>query len=261
MSQPPLKVWFEENETLLRLRLATPKGNIIDIAMVEAIEAALEEHTGGDGAGGKDVLAVLLDHEGPHFGFGASIPEHLPEMVHELVSKLHRMIKHMLACPVPILTVVRGQCLGGSLEVVIAGHLIFAGRDAVFGQPEIKLGTCAPVGSCILPERIGRAQAEDLLLSGRSIGAEEALAMGLVNRVDDDPEAAALAYFKKYLASLSASSLRFAVAIQRRAFVARVTEELDRAEETYLRELMKTPDPVEGLKAFMEKRKPVWQNN
>jgi cyclohexa-1,5-dienecarbonyl-CoA hydratase len=224
--------------------------------MVEAIEAALDAH-----AGRSDLLAVLLDHEGPHFGFGASIPEHLPGVVDELVSKLHRMIKRMLACPVPILTVVRGQCLGGSLEVVIAGNLIFAGRDAQFGQPEIKLGTCAPVGSCILPERIGRAQAEDLLLSGRSIGAEEALALGLANQVDDDPEQAALAYFHKYLADLSPSSLRFAVAIQRRAFIVRVTDELDHAEETYLKGLMNTPDPVEGLKAFMEKRKPVWQNN
>ena len=124
----------------------------------------------------------------------------------------------------------------------------------------MNLAPCAPVGSCILPERIPRAQAEDLLLSGRSIGADEALTLGLANRVDDDPEAAALDYFREYFADLSPSSLRFAVAIQRRAFVARVTAELDRAEETYLKGLMSTPDPVEGLKAFMEKRKPVWQN-
>ncbi|MDP6173975.1 MAG: cyclohexa-1,5-dienecarbonyl-CoA hydratase [Rhodospirillales bacterium] len=256
MSGQPLKVWLEEEDTLLRLRLATPKGNIIDIAMVEAIEAALAEHTGRD-----DLMAVLLDHEGPHFGFGASIPEHLPGVVDELVSKLHRMIKAMLTCPVPILTIVKGQCLGGSLEVVIAGNLIFAGKDAVFGQPEVRLGTCAPVGSCILPERIPRAMAEDLLLSGRSVGADEALAMGLANRVDEDPEVVALNYFREHFAHLSATGLRFAIGIQRRAFVARVSEELDRAEETYLKGLMKTPDPVEGLKAFMEKRKPVWQNN
>ncbi len=74
MSEQPLKVWFEENETLLRLRLATPKGNIVDIAMVEAIEAALEEHTGRH-----DLLAVLVDHEGHHFLFGARIPENLQD--------------------------------------------------------------------------------------------------------------------------------------------------------------------------------------
>ena len=163
------------------------------------------------------LMCIIIDHEGPHFGYGASIPEHLPDQVDELVTKLHRMIKRMLAFPVPIIVLVRGQCLGGSLEVVIAGHLIMAAPDAVFGQPEVRLGTMAPVGSCLLPERIGRAHAEDLLLSGRSISAAEAKTLGLVNVVADDPEAAALAYFDTHLAGHSASSLRFAVRAVRRA--------------------------------------------
>lgn len=168
------------------------------------------------------------------------------------------MIKRMLAFPVPIIVLVRGQCLGGSLEVVIAGHLIMAAPDAVFGQPEVRLGTTAPVGSCLLPERIGRAHAEDLLLSGRSISAAEAKTLGLVNVVADDPEAAALAYFDTHLAGRSASSLRFAVRAVRRALMVRVAPELDAVEAIYLKEMMNTPDPVEGLQAFMEKRKPVW---
>lgn len=253
MSNSPITCWFERNGSLLRLRLARPKGNIVDIAMIDALAKAFAQH-----ADQGDVRAVILDHEGPHFGFGASIPEHLPGIVETLVPSLHRLIKQMLRCPVPLLNVVRGQCVGGSLELVLAGNLIFAGTDAVFGQPEVKLGTMAPVGSCILPERIGRYHAEDLLLSGRSVNAAEAKAIGLVNQVADDPEAAALAYFDAHMAELSPTAVRFATRAVRHAMVERVCAEMDVVEAIYLKEMMKTPDPVEGLNAFMAKRKPVW---
>lgn len=255
MSAAPIKTWTERNGTLLRTRLATPKGNIVDIAMIEALDEVFTKNVASP-----DLRAVILDHEGPHFGFGASIPEHLPGLVETLVPKLHRAIKRMLRCPVPLIALVRGQCVGGSLELALTANLIFAGTDALFGQPEVKLGTMAPVGSCILPERMGRAQAEDLLLSGRSVSALTAQEYGLVNDVSDDPEAAALAYFDRYFASMSATGVRFATRAVRHAMLTRVEAELDIVEAIYLKELMATPDPVEGLNAFMEKRKPVWSS-
>ncbi len=254
MSASPIKTWFERDGHLLRIRLATPKGNIVDLAMIEAIDKVLNEQKGN----GK-LLAVILDHEGPHFGFGASIPEHLPAQVDELVTKLHVMIKNLLAFPLPVMVLVRGQCVGGSLEVVLAGHLIFASPDAKLGQPEIRLGTMAPVGSCLLPERIGRAQAEDLLLSGRSVSAAEAHRLGLVNEVAEDLEALALDYFDRYLAGHSPNSLRHSIKAVRHAMLARVIPEMDVVEAIYLKEMIKHPDPEEGLRAFMEKRKPVWK--
>ncbi len=254
MTHSPIKTWFERDGRLLRIRLARPKGNIVDIEMIEALQAILLEQRANN-----QLLGAIFDHEGPHFGFGASIPEHLPAQVDELVTKLHRVIKDLLAFPVPLVMLVRGQCVGGSLELVLAAHLIFASPDAMLGQPEVRLGTMAPVGSCLLPERIGRAQAEDLLLSGRSVTAEEARRLGLVNEVVADVEAAALTYFDTYLAGHSPNSLRCAVKAVRRAMLARVVPELDAVEAIYLKEMIKHPDPEEGLRAFMEKRKPVWR--
>ncbi|WP_243688796.1 enoyl-CoA hydratase-related protein [Geotalea toluenoxydans] len=106
----------------------------------------------------------------------------------------------------PVLVAINGQCLGGGLEVAAAGHLLFAAPGAMMGQPEIKLAVFAPAASCLLPERIGQAQAEDLLFSGRSITAEEALRIGLVTAIAEDPDKAALDYFDKNLASVSAST-------------------------------------------------------
>lgn len=251
----PLKVWFEADGRLLRLRLNRPKANLIDAAMIAALDGALAEH-----AGNAHLAAVLLDAEGPHFSFGASVEEHLPAQCAGMLAGIHGLVKRMVASDVTILVAVRGQCLGGGLEVAAAGHLMFVAPDAGLGQPEMKLGVFAPAASCLLPEAIGPVRALDLLLSGRSIGGAEAAAIGLARSAAADPEAAALAYFHEHLAPKSASSLRLAVKAARHDYVTRVTTKIDAVERLYLDELMQTRDAVEGLEAFIAKRPAKWEH-
>lgn len=251
----PLKVWLERDGHLLRLRLDRPKANILDAAMVDAIEHALSQH--GTVAG---LRGILIDSAGGHFSFGASIEEHLPDRCAAMLAGFHRLVLQIFASPVPVLTAIRGQCLGGGLELASAGHLLFAGRDAKFGQPEIQIGVFAPAASCLLPERIGLAAAEDLLLSGRSIDAGDALRIGLVTEVADDPEAAALGYFDRHLSPKSATSLRFATRAARHGVIERVSAKLAGIETMYLAELMATQDATEGLSAFIEKRAARWKD-
>ena len=252
----PLKVWFERDGTLLRLRLDRPKANVLDAATIAALDVALVEHGAKPG-----LLGILIDATGPHFSFGASVEEHLPAQCAEMLSGFHRLILRVLGSPVPVLMAVRGQCLGGGLELVSAGHLLFANPDARLGQPEIQIGVFAPAASCLLPERIGLAAAEDMLISGRSVTAGEAFRIGLLTEVAADPEAAALEYFDKHLAPKSASSLRFAVRAARGELVQRVTARLAEVERLYLNELMSTRDAVEGLEAFLAKRPAQWSGN
>jgi len=161
---------------------------------------------------------------------------------------------------VTILVAVRGQCLGGGLEVALAGHLLFVAPDAVLGQPEMKLGVFAPAASCLLPELAGPMRAVDLLLSGRTISGAEAAAMGIAHQAAADPEAAALAYFAEHLKPKSASSLRYAIRAARSDYAARVRVKIGSVERLYLDELMKTRDAVEGLEAFVGKRAVQWQH-
>ena len=251
----PLKVWLDREGRLLRLRLARPKANIVDAEMVGALAAALDKHRSDDGLAG-----ALLDAEGPNFSFGASVEEHLPQNCAAMLAALHRLIVKMLEWPAPILAAVRGQCLGGGLEVALAASRIFAAHDARLGQPEIKLAVFAPAASCLLPFRVNQQVAEDLLLSGRALNATEARAAGLVAEIADDPAAAALNYFDAQFADKSAAALGYALRAARGAMLPEVKRRLAEVEKLYLDGLMKTHDANEGLAAFLEKRAPKWQN-
>jgi cyclohexa-1,5-dienecarbonyl-CoA hydratase len=254
MTEQPLKVWHDRDGGLLRLRLGRPKANIIDRAMIGALTQAL-----ADNLDDRALLAVMIDHEGPHFSFGASVQEHLPGQCEAMLRGFNALILRLVAAPVPILVAVRGQCLGGGMEVAIAGTLIFAAPDAKFGQPEIQLAVFAPPASCLLPERMPRGGAEHILFSGQPVTAEEAHRLGLVHAVCAEPEAAALAYFDQALASHSPSSLRYAVRAARFDLVERVTAKLASVTDLYLSDLMSSHDAVEGLTAFLDKRPAKWE--
>ena len=251
----PVRSWDEQGGALLRLRLDRPKANIVDAGMIGALHGALEsarQRTLWRG--------VLLDAEGPNFSFGASVEEHLPGRCAAMLTALHALVLEMLAFPAPILVAVRGQCLGGGLEVALAGGPVFAAPDATFAQPEIGLGVFAPAASVLLLYRVGLTTAEDLLFSGRAIGAVEAQAIGLVREVADDPAAAALAWFEAHLAGKSAAALRCALIAARAPMLREVPARLAEVERLYLDRLMATRDASEGLDAFLAKRRPSWEH-
>jgi cyclohexa-1,5-dienecarbonyl-CoA hydratase len=251
----PAKVWLDRDGALLRLRLDRPKANIVDAEMITALDRALADHLDNPA-----IAAVLLDAQGPHFCFGASVEEHLPEQCAAMLRMIHGLILRIAGSPVPVMVAIRGQCLGGGLEVAMAAHLLFVSPDANLAQPEINLGIIAPAASCLLPRKVSRAAAEDMLISGRGIDGARACEIGLANVVADDPEQAALDYFDAHLASKSASSLRYAVRAARLGFVESLGAQLKAVEELYLDRLMSTRDAVEGLVSFVEKRPAKWEN-
>ena len=255
MSDSPLRVWRTHEGRLARLRLARPKANVLDAAMIAALDAALTTELAHD-----PTLALLIDAEGPHFSFGASVEEHLPESCAAMLRGFHALLLRLLSAPVPVIFAVRGQCLGGGLELALTGTRIFAAPEAMFGQPEIKLGVFAPAASCLLPGRIGQPAAEEMLLSGRSLGAEEARAAGLIQAVAADPEAAATDWFSAHLADKSAAALRCAMAAARGPLIAGARARLAELETLYLDDLMRTRDALAGLQAFLGKRTPRWEH-
>jgi cyclohexa-1,5-dienecarbonyl-CoA hydratase len=240
---------------LWTLTLDAPPGNILDIAMLDALTAQFRA-----AAGEPSLKAVIVVSSSPDFSWGASVHEHLPETCEAMLASFHELLRAILEAGVVTLAGIRGRCLGGGLELAAFCHRVFASEAATFGQPEIRLGVFAPFASIILPERMGRGGAEDLLLSGRTIDAAEAHRLGLVDALAADPEAAAAAYVEHHLLLLSASSLRHATRAARAPFATRLAGEYPHLRSRYLFELMKSPDAREGLRAFIEKRPPGWRN-
>jgi cyclohexa-1,5-dienecarbonyl-CoA hydratase len=238
-----------------RVTFGASRGNVIDRRMMAALRSVLS-----DARAASVLKGICLEGAGGCFSYGASIQEHLPPEVREMLADFRHLILDVIDTHVVMVAAVSGVCLGGGLELATACHRIVAGPDATFGQPEIRLGVFAPAASILLPERIGRARAEDLCLTGRTIQAAEALGMGVIDEIaPGDPGDAALAWLRAHVGSRSASSLRHAVGAIRSSLAARLRTELPRLEALYLRELMTTRDAVEGLEAFLEKRPPRWE--
>ena len=236
----------------LKVVLNAPKANVLDGAMMaELLDllGTLDERP--------ELRLICFVGEGKHFSFGASVPEHVKEKAPAMLAGFHALFLELIKLGIPTAAAVRGQCLGGGMELATFCNRVVAQPTAALGQPEIQLAVLPPIASLILPLRVGQARADDLILTGRSVSGEEALAMNLV---DEDPEAAVEAWATEHLLPKSAAALRYAVRTARWHFNSLVQDQIKAVEQLYIGGLMDTHDANEGLAAFLERRKPEWQD-
>jgi cyclohexa-1,5-dienecarbonyl-CoA hydratase len=243
---------------VLKIVLNAPKANVLEAAMLNEILAALQD-LWEDNA----LKLVVFEGAGKHFSFGASVPEHTKDKAAMMLRYFHSVFHLLVRLAVPTMAVVRGQCLGGGMELALFCNIIVADRTAMFGQPEIILGVFPPPASIMLPLKVGQGYSDDLVLTGRSIDATEAHRIGLVNLLVDDGQDAwetATPWIEQHIIPKSAASLRIANQAVRKNFFRRLWEDLPRMEALYLKDLMETHDANEGINAFLERRKPEWKN-
>jgi len=254
MGYSHIEVRFENG--LGTITLNRPPVNILNIAMMEEINGVLASWKGK-----KDLKLVLFDAKGKCFSAGVDVGEHMGDMAPKMIDAFHGIFRLMDKLGIPTVASVYGSCLGGGCELAIFCDLVISSEDAKYGQPEVQVGVFPPIAAQIMPRIIGRKAAMDLILSGRIISAEEAMGMGLINKVvtKDNLNAATQDFCKPYL-KLSAEVLRKT----KKAITAGLMDDFEPSlkviEDIYLEELMPTADAQEGLKAFLEKRKPVWKN-
>lgn len=239
---------------VLYLTLDKPKGNVIDAALVAAIEEALEA---GVDPGTK---AIVFEATGKHFSFGASVEEHQKDQVAGMLARFHGLFRRLADLSIPTCALVQGLCLGGGMELATWCTWIAATPDAKLGQPEIKLAVFPPMASLILPWRAGGAAALDVCLSGRNLTAQEALQLGLITAVVEDPRAWWQIFYDENLAAMSGAALRHAERAARMTLTDALETQLPRLERLYLDELMATHDANEGIAAFLERRKPHFEH-
>ncbi len=249
---------FKIEDRVARITLARPPVNILDIAMMREINEALNTC-----ALTRDLAAIVFDAatDCRAFSAGVAVEEHVADTVFQMLDSFHAIFRALEQIGRPAIALVDGPALGGGCELVAACDIVVASNRARFGQPEIKLGVFPPIGAVLLPRVIGDKRARELILTGDMIDAEEALRLGLVNYVlpGDELEEKTSELLGKFR-ELSAAALEHAKRAidsgQSRSLDALLTE----VENMYLHELMKTSDAIEGVNAFIEKRKPIWRH-
>ncbi len=238
------------------ITLNRPPVNILNIEMMEEINQALRDFKGEKG-----FKVLVFRAEGKAFSAGVDVGEHLGDTVKKMVQTFHGMFRLMDELQVPSVALVNGSALGGGCELALYCDMVLATERSTFGQPEIMVGVFPPIAALIFPRIIGRKKAMELILSGKTIGARDALEMGLINKViPEDSLGEGARQFVDEIARHSAVVLRLAKRATIEGLSDDVEEGLRRIEKIYLEELMRTEDATEGLKAFLEKRKPVWKD-
>jgi len=239
---------------LARVRLIHPPLNVIDLAMMRELQEVLAELEAR-----LDVSTIVFEGDARAFSAGVDVKAHVPDQLGEMLSSFHGVIRAIVASRKITIAAVQGACLGGGAELAAVCDMVYTARDATWGFPEIGLGCYPPVASVALPALVGQKRASELILTGRQISGDEAVAIGLANRSARGEELEAI--LEETLGQLQAMSPA-ALAHAKKSIYAwdaiHFDKGLARAERIYLEELITTEDAREGIAAFLEKRSPKW---
>jgi cyclohexa-1,5-dienecarbonyl-CoA hydratase len=235
-----------------RIALNNPPLNVIDVKMMDELRAALEQIEMRP-----EISVIVLAGSERAFSSGVEIAEHTADRIRGTLAAFHSVIRAIVASKKLTIASVCRHCLGGGAELALMCDVVYATPDSVWGFPEIKLACYPPVASVALSAIVGQKLAAEMVLTGRTLSGQEALAAGLVNGVAEDPETLVQECVQR-VSQLSPAALASA----KKAFYAwdaiHFDKGLARAEQVYLEELMKTADAQEGIAAHLERRRPKW---
>lgn len=245
--------WEERENGVALVTVDRPKAlNALNAAVLDQLTALFNTH-----AARSDLRAVVLTGAGRSFVAGADIAAMVSFSPAEAEAFAYRskvLADAIEAMPVPVIAAVNGFALGGGCELAMCCDVILAGEKAKFGQPEVNLGVIPGFGGTQrLVRRVGMSHAMDLCLTGRIIGADEAVAMGLASRkIEGDVVEGALK-----VAEVIAAKGPVAVRLARRAILENADADLSTAlaaERSLFALCFATSDQEEGMRAFLGKR-------
>ncbi len=245
-----------EADNVARIVLDRPPLNVLNMAMMEELNQVLEGISRR-----RDLKVLVLSAEGKAFSAGVAVEDHLGENAKSMLATFHQIFRYLHSLPCATIAVVQGMALGGGAELATFFDVVIASEAAKLGQPEIKVGVFPPIAALHYPGRVGEARTLQLLLSGDILSATEAERIGLVDRLVKAEELAdALEQEIGKFTDKSGVVLGLTRRAVKQASLPNFERALAELEDLYHDELMLTADANEGLRAFVEKRPPVWKN-
>jgi cyclohexa-1,5-dienecarbonyl-CoA hydratase len=250
---------WDAKGTVAHLTLNRPKQNIMNMEMLREIVRAIDGLSARE-----DVKMIVLDAAPECKGFfsmGVGVEGYFAQMVFQMMDAFHDVFRAMIEISKPVLAVVDGVASGAGAELAAFCDLVVATENAEFRQPEIKLGVFPPLGAVVYPRIIGPHRAMELLLTGDPIDAAQAVQMGLANRVVPQAQLQeTVDTLVKRISDQSGPVLRLLKRVVFEGTWHPFDQALKRSQDLYLRDLFELEDSQEGLRALIEKRKPVWKN-
>ena len=249
-------VTYAFGDRVARVTIDRPPLHVLDLATIRDCSAAL-------GRVERDMAAVcVLGATGDRgFSAGVDIAEHTREKIPMMLEHFHALIRKIRRLECVTIAAVRGIALGGGFELALACDMIVAEEGSTLGVPEIWLGCFPPVAAAVLPWHVAPQKAYELVLSGEPITAAEAFQMGIVNALAPRGNMEdTLDRFVARFTEKSVAALRIAKRALRISGDAAFGANLDEIERIYLDDLMRTRDAEEGVRAFLERRQPKWED-
>ncbi|HEV8131040.1 MAG TPA: enoyl-CoA hydratase-related protein [Acidobacteriota bacterium] len=249
-------VKFSTSDGVARFVLSRPPLNVLNISMLSELNRALESL-----ADAPDIKVLVFSSDQKAFSAGVDIGDHTEEKVFTMLDEFHGVFRTLLELSIPTIAAVNGMALGGGCELASFCDFVIAAENAVFGQPEIKIGAFPPLAATYFPRLMGARLTAELLLLGDNLDARRAQQYGLVNKVVPEADLAKeVESLVKKLCAVSGSVLRVATRALRIGISASLQDTLEKIESVYFDDLMALEDAREGIQAFMERRKPEWKN-
>ena len=250
-------VKVEKKGRVVYITMDRPPLNVLDIPLLGEFDAALTACAEDNAT---DVM-VIAGAGQRAFSAGVDIRDHTREKVPAMLEVVHGVIRKLFMVPQVTIALVRGVCLGGGCELATSCDFVIASEDSSFATPEIHVGCYPPVALARFSSLIGYHRAAEMILTGRTFSAQDALAIGLINRMlPSDLLEAGLESLLKELLGKSGAVLRIALKGLRELSLKGFSDALRRSEDLYRDELLATHDVEEGIRAFLEKRKPQWMH-
>ncbi len=254
--QAPKHILFDTSTFAAKITMNHPPYNVLTVPMMVEMAEAIESLNGRG-----DIKVIVLESSQTTFSAGIGLEDSKADRVFQTLDAFNRVFQAIREISKPLLVVVNGPAIGAGSELVAFGDMVIATNKAKFAQPEVKLGVFPPFAAVMLPQLIGPKKTYEMILTGEAMTAEEAFSHGFVNRLVNEAD------LKKTvdevlarIGQFSAPVLEMTKKVIGSSLGLPLADAMKKSHDLYLNQLMDLEDVQEGLRAVLEKRKPVWKN-